>query len=125
MGIFGKNSKNKNEKTSIFGRKKKENTTPETPVARPSESLASVLLESVPAASLDVIRANEKFHVKSRSNNGEQCYLVMTLYVEKIGGLNKHMRSDQDKGQFIECINGGNIQVHVSEQDLPKGYNSR
>lgn len=121
MGIFGKNSKNKNEKSSIFGRKKKENKTPETPVARPSESLASVLLESVPAASLDVIRANEKFHVKSRSNNGEQCYLVMTLYVEEIGGLNKHMRSDQDKGQFIECINGGNIQVHVSEQDLKDG----
>ncbi len=123
MGIFGKKNKDKGEskKGGIFGRIKKENKEPETPIVRPSESLASVLSESVPAASLDVIRANDKFHIKSRSNNGEQCYLVMTLYVEDIGGLNKHMRSDQDKGQFIECINGGNIQVHVSEQDLKDG----
>lgn len=124
MGLFGKKKNNdtvSNEKTSIFGRKKKENEVQEAQVTRPSESLASVLFESVPAASLDIIRANEKFHVKSRSNYSMQCYLVMTLYVNDIGGLNKHMRGDQDKGQFIECINGGNIEVHVSEQDLMNG----
>ena len=89
--------------------------------AKPSESLGTVLSESVPAASLDIIRTNDVFHVASKDANGNSCYVVATLDVADIGGLNKHMKSDPDKGQFIECISNGNIQAHVSEEGIEAG----
>lgn len=91
------------------------------PVAKPSESLGTVLSESVPAASLDIIRTNDVFRLESECKDGNSCYVVVTIDTKDIGGLNKHMKSDPNKGQFIECITNGNIQAHVSEEGIELG----
>lgn len=102
---------------SVFKKKVNDNKNEESVIRKPSESLGSVLSESVPAASQDVIRSNEKFQL-SDDNEGNLRYLVMTLDVTDIGGLNKRMKHDPDKGQFIECVNCGNIEAHVSEEGI-------
>lgn len=89
--------------------------------AKPSESMSTVLSESVPAASLDLIRANDAFCYPNGARDGETCYVVVGLDVKDIGGLNRHMKGDQDKGQFIECINSGRIETHVSAEGLEEG----
>lgn len=90
----------------------------EKPVIKPSESLASVLSESVPAASLEVIRGNSRFQLPN-DKDGNSRYIVATLDVTYIGGLNKRCaKNDPDKGQFIECINCGNIESYVSEEGI-------
>ena len=90
----------------------------EKQVIRPSESLGSVLSESVPAASLDIIRSNTRFQLPNDAE-GNARYIVATLDVNDIGGLNKRCaRNDPDKGQFIECINCGNIESYVSEEGI-------
>ena len=76
---------------------------------RPSESLGRVLSESVPSAALDIIVNNKKFELRA-DENGNKRYLVIILDVNTIGGLTKAiLKNDQDKGQFVECINCGKI----------------
>ncbi len=101
--------------------KKRGKDAPAEPVARPSESLGTVLDETVPAASLETIRGNGSFKVDSKSDSDHTCYLVMTLDVADIGGLNKHMKRDPNKGQFIECCSNRSIQYHASEENLAEG----
>ena len=51
--------------------------------------------------------------------DGNKQYVVATLDVNTIGGLNKRTaRSNPDKGQLIECINCGNIEAYVSAQGI-------
>ena len=105
----------------FFGKKKnKEQDIDLTQPSKPSESLGTVLSESVPAAALDIIRTNEPFNYPA-TDSDMTCYVVATLDVADIGGLNKHMKSDPDKGQFIECIANGRIQVFVSEEGIEAG----
>lgn len=107
----------------LFGRKKNKNDAPaenQQVQTKPSESLGTVLDESVPSASLEIIRTNDVFALENAAN-GDSVYLVATLDVADIGGLNKHMKSDQDKGQFIEEIANGNIAVHVSAEGIEAG----
>lgn len=83
---------------------------------RPSESLGRVLSESVPSAALDIIVNNKKFELRA-DENGNKRYLVIILDVNTIGGLTKAiLKNDQDKGQFVECINCGNIEAYVSSE---------
>ncbi len=78
-----------------------------------SQLLQSVLQESVPAAALTRIRENTGFFI--RDNDGEAA-LCMMLHAEDIGGLDAHTaRSDPDKGQLIELINGQQMHVFVSD----------
>ena len=85
---------------------------------RPTESLGSVLSESVPGAVLDIIRSNSAFELPA-DEDGNKRYVVATLDVNTIGGLNKRAaRSNPDKGQLIECINCGNIEAYVSAQGI-------
>ncbi len=85
---------------------------------RPTESLGSVLSESVPGAALDIIRSNPVFELPA-DGDGNKRYVVATLDVNTIGGLNKRAaRSNPDKGQLIECINCGNIEAYVSAEGI-------
>ncbi len=85
---------------------------------RPTESLGSVLSESVPGASLDIIRSNSAFELPADADGNRQ-YVVVTLDVNTIGGLNKRTaRVNSDKGQLIECINCGNIEAYVSAEGI-------
>ena len=85
---------------------------------RPTESLGSVLSESVPGAVLDIIMSNPVFELPADGDGNKQ-YVVATLDVNTIGGLNKRTaRSNPDKGQLIECINCGNIEAYVSAQGI-------
>lgn len=85
---------------------------------RPTESLGSVLSESVPGAALDIIMSNPVFELPA-DGDGNKRYVVATLDVNTIGGLNKRAaRSNPDKGQLIECINCGNIEAYVSAQGI-------
>ena len=59
-----------------------------TATKRPTESLGSVLSESVPGASLDIIRSNSAFELPADADGNRQ-YVVVTLDVNTIGGLNK------------------------------------
>lgn len=112
------NSLRKDKKMKLWNKKNKnENRNEENAQIKPSESLGSVLSESVPAVALDIIRKNRPFHLPDKEN-GDSCYLVMTLDVTDIGGLNKHMKHDPDKGQLIECINCGNIDAYISEKGI-------
>lgn len=104
----------------LFKKKNKEQEIDLTQPSKPSESLGTVLSESVPAAALDIIRTNDTFNYPA-SDSDMTCYVVATLDVADIGGLNKHMKSDPDKGQFIECIANGRIQVYVSEEGIEVG----
>ena len=89
-----------------------------TVAKRPTESLGSVLSESVPGASLDVIRSNSAFELPA-DGDGNKRYVVATLDVNTIGGLNKRVaRLNSDKGQLIECINCGNIEAYVSAEGI-------
>lgn len=101
---------------AIFKKQKKKNQK-EQNTYKPSESLGTVLSESVPGSVIDVIRQNEKFRI-SDDDDGNSRYIVATLDVADIGGLNRHMKHDQDKGQFIECVNCGNIESYVSEEGI-------
>lgn len=85
---------------------------------RPTESLGSVLSESVPGAALDIIISNPVFELPA-DGDGNKRYVVATLDVNTIGGLNKRTaRSNPDKGQLIECINCGNIEAYVSAEGI-------
>lgn len=85
---------------------------------RPTESLGSVLSESVQGAVLDIIMSNPVFELPADGDGNKQ-YVVATLDVNTIGGLNKRTaRSNPDKGQLIECINCGNIEAYVSAQGI-------
>lgn len=85
---------------------------------RPTESLGSVLSESVPGAALNIIMSNPVFELPA-DGDGNKRYVVATLDVNTIGGLNKRAaRSNPDKGQLIECINCGNIEAYVSAQGI-------
>ena len=85
---------------------------------RPTESLGSVLSESVPGAVLDIIRSNSAFELPA-DEDGNKRYVVATLDVNTIGGLNKRVaRSNPDKGQLIECINCGNIEAYISAESI-------
>lgn len=89
-----------------------------TVAKRPTESLGSVLSESVPGASLDIIRSNSIFELPAVADGNKQ-YVVATLDVNTIGGLNKRTaRLNSDKGQLIECINCGNIEAYVSAEGI-------
>ena len=57
-----------------------------TVAKRPTESLGSVLSESVPGASLDVIRSNSAFELPA-DGDGNKRYVVATLDVNTIGGF--------------------------------------
>ncbi len=85
---------------------------------RPTESLGSVLSESVPGAALDIIRSNTAFELPADTDGNKQ-YVVATLDANTIGGLNKRTaRLNSDKGQLIECINCGNIEAYVSAEGI-------
>lgn len=97
---------------------KKEQAGQLTAARRPTESLGSVLSESVPGAALDIIRSNSAFELPA-DTDGNTRYVVATLDVNTIGGLNKRTaRLNSDKGQLIECINCGNIEAYVSAEGI-------
>lgn len=103
------------------GRKQKKKDKKKEQQMKPSESLGTVLSESVPSASLDIIKTNTPFKYDAGARSGHQCYVVATLDVADIGGLNKRMKADPDKGQFIECITNGTVEAHVSEAGIAAG----
>lgn len=88
---------------------------------KPSESIGTVLDESVPAAALEVIKHNSAFALPYDEENGFEMYLVATVYAEDIGGLNKHMKSDPSKGQFIEQVSNREIETYVSAEGIKEG----
>lgn len=100
---------------------KKQPEAKQAPASKPSEALSTVLNESVPSAALDLIRMNGPFVYPAGARDGCSCYVLLRLDVKYIGGLNKHMKHDPDKGQFIELVNAGSIEIYTSEEDLAQG----
>lgn len=86
---------------------------------RRTEMLSSILSESVPSAALTRIRANRLFCIQ---DDAGEASLAMMLYVDKIGGLDAHVaKTDPDKGQFVQLINGQHIHVYASEEFMNEG----
>ena len=84
-----------------------------------TEMLSSVLSESVPSAALTRIRANRLFFIQ---DDAGEASLAMMLYVDKIGGLDAHVaKTDPDKGQFVQLINGQHVHVYASEEFMNEG----
>lgn len=105
----------------MFGgnKKKKGKKQQQRPEARPqaksqpvrrSELLSSVISETVPSSSLQLIQKNTPMRFE-----GEMLAMCMMLPTDAIGGLSgKASKSDSAKGQFIEQIKNNLIHIHAT-----------
>ena len=75
-------------------------------------SLASVMSESVLAATREVIEKNERFKYKGK-------YYVALVYTKDIGGLNQ-TTSENGKGEFIEDAKNGAIDFYADADLLER-----
>lgn len=119
MALFGGSKDKKSAGRKNAGKNVESAAAQSAAPLKKSEMLSSVLDESVPGAALEMMRENVPFKLRMRT--GEN-YVVVLLQTSDIGGLNKHMKNDPDKGQFIECINAGNIDIYVDSEGLEAGY---
>ena len=64
------------------------------------------------------VTSNEPFKV---SENGKTYYYAILLDADKIGGINKKSKNDQEIGGMIECVKGGRVDVLVTSELNERG----
>ena len=106
----------------MFGFGKKKNTEitnagkpPKLNVGQKSDGMRSVLQLSVLENRIDEAKSNTRFVTK---RHGEECYAVIALSSEKIGGLSKKDSKNSDKGLFVRSVSGGSTSIIVTDELL-------
>lgn len=99
------------------GKKKKNSSTKQDvnvpKVKRHTETMASVMQESVVETILSEFKENSRFCVQSDNNT---FYVGLYFDTERIGGLSKKSSKDEAKGQLIESINSGYISSLITSE---------
>ena len=102
-----------------FGKKKTEiannGKPPKLNVGQKSDGMRSVLQLSVLENRIDEAKSNTRFVTK---RHGEECYAVIALSSEKIGGLSKKDSKNSDKGLFVRSVSGGSTSIIVTDELL-------
>ena len=103
-----------------FGKKKKTEITnagkpPKLNVGQKSDGMRSVLQLSVLENRIDEAKSNTRFVTK---RHGEECYAVIALSSEKIGGLSKKDSKNSDKGLFVRSVSGGSTSFIPTEKTI-------
>lgn len=101
-----------------FGKKKKAEGAAKSDapkVKRHTETMASVLQESVVETMLSYFRNNSAFVV---IHEGRTYYVGLYFDTETIGGLSKKSSKDEAKGQLIESLNSGHIAALITGELL-------
>ena len=96
----------------MFGFGKKKNTEI-TNAGKPPK--LNVLQLSVLENRIDEAKSNTRFVTK---RHGEECYAVIALSSEKIGGLSKKDSKNSDKGLFVRSVSGGSTSIIVTDELL-------
>lgn len=111
MGLFGK--KKNADKIDIPQMTPQSSNAPR-PVAnkkKNTDTMASVLHETVFENVLDDFKANADFITQ---RDGDTVYTGICLSVADIGGLSRKTNKDEAKGSIIECINSGRIKCLIT-----------
>lgn len=101
-----------------FGKKKKAEAAAQSDapkVKRHTETMASVLQESVVETMLGYFRNNSAFVV---IHEGRTYYVGLYFDTDTIGGLSKKSSKDEAKGQLIESLNSGHIAALITGELL-------
>lgn len=101
-----------------FGKKKKAEAAVQSDapkVKRHTETMASVLQESVVETMLGYFRNNSAFVV---IHEGRTYYVGLYFDTDTIGGLSKKSSKDEAKGQLIESLNSGHIAALITGELL-------
>lgn len=103
-----------------FGKKKNteivnDNKPPKLNVGKKSDGMRSVLQLSVLENRVDEAKSNARFVTR---RHGEECYAVIALSSEKIGGLSKKDSKNSDKGLFVRSVSGGSTSIIVTDEFL-------
>ena len=108
----------------MFGFGKKKDTEivnadklPKFNVGKKSDGMRSVLQLSVLENRIDEAKSNTRFVTK---RHGNECYAVIALSTEKIGGLSKKDSKNSDKGLFVRSVSGGSTSIIVTDELLDK-----
>lgn len=109
MGFFSKKKNNENESKDekVAGKK-------QTAKKNKKSDLGTIIRPSVVETALDIMDKNELF--KSANDEGENVYVCLSLPTERIGGLSKKSKKEEDKGSLVELINGGSIEVYATDE---------
>lgn len=106
----------------MFGFGKKKDTEivnagkpPKLNVGKKSDGMRSVLQLSVLENRVDEAKSNTRFVTK---RHGNECYAVIALSTEKIGGLSKKDSKNSDKGLFVRSVSGGSTSIIVTDELL-------
>lgn len=106
----------------MFGFGKKKDTEivnagkpPKLNVGKKSDGMRSVLQLSVLENRVDEAKSNTRFVTK---RHGNECYVVIALSTEKIGGLSKKDSKNSDKGLFVRSVSGGSTSIIVTDELL-------
>lgn len=106
----------------MFGFGKKKDTElvnagkpPKLNVGEKSDGMRSVLQLSVLENRVDEAKSNTRFVTK---RHGNECYAVIALSTEKIGGLSKKDSKNSDKGLFVRSVSGGSTSIIVTDELL-------
>lgn len=76
---------------------------------RPDELMRSVIHETTVPSSIELLRANTLFALPSGTT-----WVILGLYADEIGGLNKRQSRDEAKGQVVELIGADHIHTVVT-----------
>ena len=109
MGFFSKKKNNENESKDekVAGKK-------QAAKKNKKSDLGTIIRPSVVETALDIMDKNELF--KSANDEGENVYVCLLLPTERIGGLSKKSKKEEDKGSLVELINGGSIEVYATDE---------
>lgn len=88
---------------------------PKLNVGKKSDGMRSVLQLSVLENRVDEAKSNTRFVTK---RHGNECYAVIALSTEKIGGLSKKDSKNSDKGLFVRSVSGGSTSIIVTDELL-------
>ena len=106
----------------MFGFGKKKDTEivnsgkpPKLNVGKKLDGMRSVLQLSVLENRVDEAKSNTRFVTK---RHGNECYAVIALSTEKIGGLSKKDSKNSDKGLFVRSVSGGSTSIIVTDELL-------
>lgn len=106
----------------MFGFGKKKDTEivnagkpPKLNVGKKLDGMCSVLQLSVLENRVDEAKSNTRFVTK---RHGNECYAVIALSTEKIGGLSKKDSKNSDKGLFVRSVSGGSTSIIVTDELL-------
>lgn len=85
---------------------------------RTKSTLGDYFDESVIGNMKHCVTSNEPFKIME---NGRPAYYAILLDADKIGGINKKSKNDQEIGGMIECVKGGRVDVIVTSELNERG----